>query len=45
MTMNTGSWTPEANFSVCLAKHGMHLPTGDGKLPACVQSASSKTEG
>lgn len=30
-----------ANFTVCLAKHGVQLPTGGGKVAACMQSASS----
>jgi hypothetical protein len=33
-----------AAFTICLAKHGVHLSAGDGKLTACVQSASNKDE-
>ena len=33
-----------AAFTICLAKHGVHLSAGDGKLTTCVQSASDKDE-
>jgi hypothetical protein len=33
-----------AAFTICLAKHGVHLSAGDGKLTTCVQSASDKAE-
>ncbi len=33
-----------AAFTICLAKHGVHLSAGDGKLTTCVQSASNKDE-
>ena len=33
-----------AAFTICLAKHGVHLSDGDGKLTTCVQSASNKDE-
>ena len=33
-----------AAFTICLAKHGVHLPGGDGKLTTCVQSASNKDD-
>lgn len=33
-----------AAFTICLAKHGVDLSAGDGKLTTCVQSASDKAE-
>jgi len=33
-----------AAFTICLAKHGVHLSAGDGRLTTCVQSASDKHE-
>ena len=33
-----------AAFTICLAKHGVHLSAGDGKLTTCVESASNKDE-
>jgi hypothetical protein len=33
-----------AAFTICLAKHGVHLSAGDGKLTTCVQAASNKDE-
>ena len=33
-----------AAFTICLAKHGVHLSAGDGKLTTCVQSASDEAE-
>jgi hypothetical protein len=32
-----------AEFTICLAKHGVHLPSG-GKLVTCAQSASTKAQ-
>lgn len=33
-----------AAFTICLAKHGVHLSEGDGKLTTCVESASNKDD-
>lgn len=33
-----------AEFTICLAKHGVHLSADDGKLTTCVQAASNKDQ-
>ena len=41
--MTTSDGDPAA-FTICLARHGVHLSADDGKLTTCVQSASNKDE-
>jgi hypothetical protein len=39
-----GSDGDPAEFTICLAKHGVHLSADDGKLTTCVESASNKDD-
>ena len=41
--MSSSEGDPAA-FTICLAKHDVHLSAGDGKLTTCVESASNKDE-